>query len=255
MKTINVRGVILGEGRTKIICPVVDAALDAALATVERAKRLQVDAIEYRADWSENVCNTDKLMHDLRRVRECLGERPLMFTFRSVPEGGHTELPRDEYIALVRAAIDSGCADMVDIEHCVGDDAAAGLIAHAREKGVVSLYSYHNFNETPEVDRICDFIAHARALGADVPKCAVMARGRGDLVKLLSATERMTRDENDTPVLTVAMGVDGVLSRLAGEVFGSCMTFCTVNASSAPGQVDCERAYAAISALHDCITE
>ena len=50
MKTINVRGVILGEGRTKIICPVVDTALDAALATVERAKRLHVDAIEYRAD-------------------------------------------------------------------------------------------------------------------------------------------------------------------------------------------------------------
>ena len=46
MKTINVRGVILGEGRTKIICPVVDTALDAALATVERAKRLHVDAIE-----------------------------------------------------------------------------------------------------------------------------------------------------------------------------------------------------------------
>ena len=44
MKTINVRGVILGEGRTKIICPVVDTALDAALATVERAKRLHVDA-------------------------------------------------------------------------------------------------------------------------------------------------------------------------------------------------------------------
>ena len=65
----------------------------------------------------------------------------------------------------------------------------------------------------------------------------------------------MTRDADDTPVLTVAMGADGVLSRLAGEVFGSCMTFCTVNASSAPGQVDCERAYAAISALHECITE
>ncbi len=255
MKAINVRGVLLGEGRTKIICPVLEPTLEAALAAVERAKRQHADAVEYRADRSENVRDTDKLMHDLRGIRECLGERPLLFTFRSKPEGGCAELPQDEYIALTRAAIDSGCVDMIDIEHRVGDSSAAVLIARARARGVVSVYSYHNFNEMPDVDWLCEFIAHARSLGADIPKCAAMARSREELVRLLTATERMTRAADDTPVLTVAMGADGVLSRIAGEVFGSCMTFCTVNAPCAPGQLDCERAYAAISALHDCITE
>ena len=253
MKTINMRGVTFGEGRMKIICPVAAPTVDAALETIELAKRLHVDAVEYRADRSVNAHDTDKLMCDLRRVRDCLGNRPLMFTFRSVPEGGHAELLQNDYIALVRAAISSGCADMIDIEHRIADAAAKELIDHARASGVISIYSYHNFNETPDAGCLCDFIAHARRLGADIPKCAVMARDRGDLLTLLAATERMTRGEDDTPVLTVAMGTDGVLSRLAGEFFGSCMTFCTVNASSAPGQIDCERAYAAVSALHECI--
>lgn len=255
MKTINVRGVLLGTGRTKIICPVVDPTIEAALASVEQAKRLHVDAIEYRADWSANAHNMEKLMDDLRLMRAALGDLPLLYTFRSVPEGGQSELTKNEYTALVRAAISTGCVDMIDIEHNIGDAVAEELTAYARAAGVISVLSVHNFKETPGAEWICDYIGHARRLGADIPKCAVMAHSMDDLITLLAATGRMTRGADDTPVLTVAMGRDGVLSRIAGEFFGSCMTFCTAGASSAPGQIDCERAYAAIQALHECISE
>jgi len=56
------------------------------------------------------------------------------------------------------------------------------------------------------------------------------------------------------PVLDEAarMGADGVLSRLVGEFVGSCLTFCSLNGASAPGQLDCERAYDIVCRLHDC---
>jgi 3-dehydroquinate dehydratase-1 len=49
----------------------------------------------------------------------------------------------------------------------------------------------------------------------------------------------------------MAMGPLGVVSRLAGEVFGSVLTFGTVGAASAPGQVDAARLRDALDLLHE----
>ena len=92
-------------------------------------------------------------------------------------------------------------------------------------------------------------------LGADIQKCATMATGKKDLLRLLAATEMMTSGEDDGLVLTMAMGGDGMLSRLTGEIFGSCLTFCSLKAASAPGQVDCDSAYTIMQTLHECIAK
>ena len=39
------------------------------------------------------------------------------------------------------------------------------------------------------------------------------------------------------PVVTMSMGALGVVSRMAGEIFGSCITFGAVGEISAPGQI------------------
>jgi 3-dehydroquinate dehydratase-1 len=49
----------------------------------------------------------------------------------------------------------------------------------------------------------------------------------------------------------MAMGPLGVVSRLAGETFGSVLTFGTVGAASAPGQVDAARLRAALDLIHE----
>ncbi|WP_201057972.1 type I 3-dehydroquinate dehydratase, partial [Salmonella enterica] len=44
------------------------------------------------------------------------------FTFRSAKEGGEQALTTEQYIALNRAAVDSGLVDMIDLELFTGDD-------------------------------------------------------------------------------------------------------------------------------------
>ena len=61
MKTLNVRGLTLGEGREKIICPIMEPKIDDALETMELVKKSRVDAIEYRGDWSEDVHDPAKM--------------------------------------------------------------------------------------------------------------------------------------------------------------------------------------------------
>jgi 3-dehydroquinate dehydratase I len=49
----------------------------------------------------------------------------------------------------------------------------------------------------------------------------------------------------------MAMGPLGAVTRLAGETFGSVLTFGTVGAASAPGQLDAVRLRAALDLLHE----
>ena len=178
MKTLKVRGVTLGEGREKIICSIMDPKIEDALETMELVKKSRVDAIEYRGDWSEDVHDPAKMQDNVRRIRERLGEFPILFTFRSVNEGGHLDLPAEEYITLTKAMIDSGCLDLVDIEYWIGDERVKELIDYTRAKNVYSVYTYHNFKDTPSVEWICNYIAHGRELGADIQKCATMATSK-----------------------------------------------------------------------------
>ena len=76
-----------------------------------------------------------------------------------------------------------------------------------------------------------------QSLGADIVKFAVMPQCERDVLTLLDATLTMKEDHDDTPVITMSMGGQGLVSRLAGEVFGSCLTFGTAGKASAPGQI------------------
>ncbi|KZU91305.1 3-dehydroquinate dehydratase I [Lactiplantibacillus plantarum] len=60
-----------------------------------------------------------------------------------------------------------------------------------------------------------------------------------DVLTLLTATN-IARQTLPQPVITMSMGDLGKVSRLAGEVFGSCLSFATVGAASAPGQIALE---------------
>ena len=86
-------------------------------------------------------------------------------------------------------------------------------------------------------------------MGADVAKIAVMPQSREDVMTLMEAT--MEADHSlDIPVVTMSMGRMGVLSRLAGTLTGSAMTFASVGEASAPGQMGVNDLSTVLDLLH-----
>ena len=144
--------------------------------------------------------------------------------------------------------------DLVDIESWIGDERVVELVDCAHEHGVAAVVSCHDFEGTPETAWMVEQMAHFAELGADIPKMAVMAKDAKDALALLSATEQMSREHPDKPLLTMAMGREGSISRLTGELFGSALTFCSLEASSAPGQVDVARARRMMDDLHEVLS-
>ena len=227
-KTVQVRDLVIGEGRPKICIPVMGSTTETLKEAAGHAMKKHPDLIEWRADYFADIENEEVRRQAFDELREILGEVPLLFTIRTRREGGEADAIRDEK------------ADLVDVEISHGDDIAFMLISLAHEFGIKTIASSHDFSQTPKKEQIIMTLCKMQELEADIPKMAVMPQRERDVLVLLDATLSMKELHAQTPVITMAMGRNGVVSRLSGEVFGSAVTFGTAGAQSAPGQIDAE---------------
>lgn len=249
-KTVAVRNVVLGEGRPKICAPITSATVEELLEEVDMISRSKADIIEWRVDYFTDVDNVDKVVQAAKRLRTALGDTPLLFTFRTKGEGGQRGIAAAAYIALNRALAASGAVDLVDFEMFTGDEACREVVAAARASGVKVVMSSHDFAKTPAQAVIEERLLKMAVLGADIPKIAVMARTPEDVLTLLTATVFAAAELEDIcPIITMSMSSLGTVSRVAGEVFGSCLSFGTVKRASAPGQLTTEDLSAALDML------
>ncbi len=250
MKPVKIRDLEIGSGIPKICVPITGTTEEEIQKAAEAAVGSPADVVEWRADWYEDIFDIGKTEETLKKVRDILGEAPLLFTFRTAQEGGEKSIAPDEYVKLNQRASRTGLIDLVDAEMSAGDSEVKSIINTAREYGVKVIVSYHDFHKTPEKDEIVSRLCRMQELGADILKIAVMPQSRKDVLALLEATEEMTAEHADRPVITMSMSGQGVISRLCGEVFGSALTFGTAGKASAPGQMEAEELRTMLKLLH-----
>ena len=253
MKTVKMRNMVLGEGMPKICVPIVAGTKDGIIEEARNIKNLPADIVEWRVDWFENVFEFDKVKDVLKELRETLGDMPILMTFRTSKEGGEKSIDDEAYAELNIKAAETGLVDAVDVEVFTGDEVVKRIIEGAHAAGVKVVASNHDFDKTPDKDDIVSRLCKMQELGADVPKIAVMPQSKKDVLTLLAATEEMATEHADRPIITMSMAGTGVISRLAGEVFGSALTFGAAAKASAPGQMGVEDLKDVLTKLHNAL--
>lgn len=247
---IRIHGRPLAGGRLPAVCaPLVARTREQLLAEAQAVAALAPDLLEWRVDFFAGVADTALVLDTAVALREVTAGIPLLFTRRSVREGGEPiTLSEPQVLALYRAVCERRLAELVDME--MGGDAQQihELRACTRAHGVGLVLSYHNFDETPAVGQLLQRFEQAAQLDADVAKIAVMPRQQEDVLRLLDATAQASR-RLPIPVVSMSMGAWGAVSRLCGGVFGSALTFAVGQNSSAPGQVPIADVRAALAIL------
>lgn len=250
MKPVKIRNVVIGEGIPKIIVPIVGVTREEILAEAKSFGNIPADVTEWRADWFEDAPDKGKVCGCAGNLRETLGEIPILFTFRTSREGGEKTVSLEDYMELNLSVARTGYVDLVDVELFAGDKFVKEMIDGAHEAGVKVVASNHDFFKTPDKDEIISRFCKMQELGADILKIAVMPRTRRDVLTLLAATEEMYTEHADRPIITMSMAGDGVISRVAGEAFGSSMTFGAAGKASAPGQMDVHDLNTVLKIMH-----
>ncbi|WP_296227409.1 type I 3-dehydroquinate dehydratase [uncultured Lactobacillus sp.] len=240
MTTVKVRNIVLGEGLPKIAVPNVGVTEEEILASAKEIAAAKPDIMEWRIDYYEaGIKDNEKLIATAKALRDAVGELPILVTFRTKNEGGVLELGEDEYLDLVATVVTNRLGDAVDIELFHDEERVKDLVKQAHNYNVVVIMSNHDFEKVPTKDVIEFRLKKMAELGADVPKLACMPHSADDVLTLLSATNNAHKALS-TPIITMAMADLGKVSRIAGQVFGSCLSFGAVGKASAPGQLSIE---------------
>lgn len=250
-KIVEVRGLKIGEGIPKICVPIMGDHLEALIQEIDKLKNEPIDLVEWRIDYYETINDLEDVINTLKQIRSALGNTPLLVTFRSKKEGGEKAISEAEYILLNKTIIESQQADLVDVELFIGNKIVKEITEFAHQHNVKIVMSNHDFTQTPSKEEIIKRLCRMQELGADLPKIAVMPQTTGDVLTLLNATNEMVIEHADRPIITMSMAGIGMISRLAGEVFGSALTFGSIKKASAPGQISVNKLNKILKTIHE----
>lgn len=235
LQPVTVSDVVFGQGRPKIIVPLVGKTEEEILAGARQAKDLDCDVIEWRIDFYQSVQTPATVAAFSKEVAAAAG-KPVLVTFRTAKEGGVLEIEDSHYFDIYRAVLTDGHADLIDVELFMDEVAVQETIALAHEKGTKVIMCNHDFDATPAKEEIVRRLRLMEERNADICKIAVMPQSNQDVLTLLAATAEVYETAT-RPLITMSMGALGMVSRVSGEVFGSSATFGAAAQASAPGQV------------------
>lgn len=248
-KPIQIKNIILGQGMPKICVPLTAQTAEELFSQAEASVAAGADLVEWRADFFEELEQEVKTAETLELLSDIVGQVPLLFTIRTKKEGGNREISTDDYVNYNLLAARTGYADLVDVEAFDNEEEKKKLISEIRKLGVKVIASTHDFQKTGSRETLLSRFQEMDASGADILKMAVMPKDFEDVAAIMQATNEMTK-LTDRPLISMAMGDTGSMSRISGENFGSCVTFGTVGKASAPGQFPIKELRMMMEALH-----
>lgn len=247
-----IKGKIIGKGKPLVCVPVMESSKEEILRETRRLEEAHTEMIEWRVDAFENVESPNAIREILNEMKHIIKESILVYTFRSKNQGGCKALSAADIYDIHQVAAESDVVDFIDVEYFEAKNPQKE-IAMLQEMGVYVIASHHDFEQTPDTEVIRMLLEQIRESGADVVKLAVMPQNMWDVLHLLEETNRFHENHPDYPLITMSMGAKGGISRVAGEFFGSCVTFGAGGQASAPGQLPVKQLEEILHILHQSV--
>ncbi len=210
-----------------LICVSVAAKTPASVASAVKPVLDLVDVVEVRLDAMAKI-----------NVEKCcsLLAKPLLFTHRPGWEGGEFSGSEAKRIEPLFEAIKQRAA-YIDFELNADARYRRQLLDALAVTETKMIISSHDFQSTPEANRLADILAEQIDSGAHIGKIVTVAHDRFDVLKVLNLLEKAA--DKNFPLCAFCMGETGRLSRIASIFFGGFMTYGALNEAqaTAPGQL------------------
>lgn len=252
MNIIKIKNVEIGKGIPKICIPLTGKNREEIIEEMEIVKKSNPDLIEWRVDFFEESDNPERVCEMLGTINDSFKQIPVLFTFRTKEEGGEKSIMSEDYVKLLKEVSERRLADIVDVQVFWYGEKSEDFIKELKETGAVVLASSHHFEGTPSVREMSDALYTMENKGADIVKFAVMPQSGKDVCALLEATMER-KEHSNKPMITMSMGQSGMLSRICGELTGSCVTFASGKQASAPGQIKADELKKVLGDIHDIL--
>ena len=205
--------------KTKICVPIFEKTYKTVIQAAKNSFEAGADLVEFRIDAMDHP-NPDDVLNIIKDINQ-----PLIATNRKIDEGGFFQGSESERTEILLTAAKH--ADIIDIELETDIDHMNKVIKASK----FTIISYHDFKKTPPLDFLLDVVSRERKLG-DIAKFAVMPKNISDTLVVLNVLSQVEK------TVGIAMGDIGKYTRVVAPLFGSPITFASLDNISAPGQLD-----------------
>jgi len=205
--------------KTLICIPIFQKNFKSVMESAKNSVEAGADILELRIDALDDP-DPDLVSRIIKEI-----DYPLIATNRRMEEGGFFQGSESERIEILLAAAKH--AKIVDIELQTSDEHIEKIVKASKS----TIISYHDFEKTPSTDQLLDIVHRERAVG-DIAKFAVMPQNISDTLTVLNVLSQV----KDT--VGISMGDIGKYTRVVAPLFGSPITFASLDNKSAPGQID-----------------
>jgi 3-dehydroquinate dehydratase I len=205
--------------KTLICVPIFEKNYESVIQSVENSIKAGADIVEFRIDAMDHP-NPDDVLNIIKDINH-----PLIATNRRIDEGGFFKGSESERTEILLEAAKH--ADIIDVELETDLDQMNKIIKVSKS----TIISYHDFEKTPQVDILLEVVNRERKLG-DLAKFAVMPNNISDTLVVLNVLSQVEK------TIGISMGDLGRYTRIVAPLFGSPITFASLNSKSAPGQLD-----------------
>ncbi len=196
------------------------------IQTASKARSMGAHILEVRIDLL-GIKDAKALLLLLDKLHEQVG-LPVIATNRCRKEGGRWDGSEEARVELLVSALTR--VDVVDVELSAP---LRNMVADAAKSlNRILIISSHDFKATPVASVMTATLKQAIAAGANIAKIAVTPNSTSDTLALLTVTQ-----EADFPVSTIAMGKLGRHTRVVAPIYGSVLTYGSVEDAVAPGQL------------------
>ncbi|WP_296557634.1 type I 3-dehydroquinate dehydratase [uncultured Acetobacterium sp.] len=221
--------------------PLISNSRDELLSDVEMGVANGCDFLEWRRDhfMPGVTLTTGEEIELLKEIKTRMPNQGLIYTYRSHREGGVFETPDAIRLIAVLAAIKSNRVDYVDVE-LASEPAFLEPIKGALKTAETQwLVSHHNFEKTLATAEMAAVFSAMEDAGGDVLKLAVMPHSMDDVRHLIQTTLAYN-EKSEKPMIAIAMGSLGAITRIAPDLCGGSLTYAAGAGKTAPGQLSLE---------------
>jgi 3-dehydroquinate dehydratase/shikimate dehydrogenase len=197
-----------------IAVPIVAASTARAIKDMEKASKI-ADIIELRLDFIQDISKKN-LSNILSKKK-----KKIIVT------------DRRKRLDLIKEAVEKE-ADFVDLDLSIGEKKIKSIIKNKKNSKII--VSFHNFQKTDSKETTKKY-TQIKKLKADIIKIATLAKSIEDNLLIFNLINKAKKENKK--IIAICMGEHGEISRILGPLFGSLITFGSLNnKSSAPGQID-----------------
>jgi len=215
------------------ICVAIQAGTPAEMVARAEAALKDAKFLEFRLD---SLPEPAAVLPQLKRFLATNADVAAIATCRRKPNTGGFAGSLDEELSILLKAARAGCC-VVDLEVESAEEAAPAQLERFRsavhKAGAALLVSFHDSSRTRGLEHAADRIT---AFAPDFLKVVSTAQTLADNLAVLRLIEERSATSR---VLGIAMGEDGLVSRVLGPRAGAAFTFASFEdgTGTAPGQV------------------